>query len=132
MISNSKSIRLLCILLLTFSFAGYLEWGGNHQEFIFQMEKEVLCNGIKKPNAILHPFVLLPLIGQILLVICIFITILPRPLLVIAASAIGLLFALILFSGLTSLNWKIVLSVAPFFTAYFILLKKIYSATTRK
>jgi hypothetical protein len=103
------------LLLLLTSLFGYLEWGGGNSQFLFQMEAEVLKKLWTNPKEALHPFTVLPLIGQILLLVALFQK-KPRPGMVFtAAMCIGLLLAFVLAIGLMSKNWKVIACSVPFF-----------------
>ncbi len=93
---------------------GYLEWGGNNYTFLFKAEAEIIIKLFSSPASVMHPFVVLPLIGQILLLITLFQNKPSTALLYIGIAGIGVLFVLMFFIGLISLNFKIVLSTTPF------------------
>ena len=61
--------KLLNIGLILTSFVGYLEWGGNNKMFLIQGEIELISKLLTDPGSALHPFTLLPLIGQVLLIL---------------------------------------------------------------
>ena len=106
--------RVLNLLILIASLFGYMEWGTANSSFLFEAERVVLSKLLVEPLAVLHPFTLLPLAGQLLLLIGLF---LPRPsrvLTFIGVGAIGLLMLLLFFIGIISLNIRIPLSVIPF------------------
>jgi len=58
-------------LLLT-SLIGYLEWGGNNNTFLFQAEGEILSKLFTDPGSVVHPFTLLPMTGQLILIVTLF------------------------------------------------------------
>jgi len=64
--------KILNALLLVTSLFGYLEWGGNNHLFLFQAEGEIFSKLISDPTSVIHPFILLPIIGQALLLITLF------------------------------------------------------------
>jgi|GEM_PF-550667 len=64
MINERKLLILLC--LLSFCFC-YFEWGGGHSGLLIGIEYSLLIEGAGKGNFMTHPFVLMPLMGQILL-----------------------------------------------------------------
>lgn len=83
--------------------------------YLVQMEAQILSDVLSEPGNLLHPFIILPLIGQILLLISIFQKQPNRFLLYFGIIGLGLLFAMILFIGLRNMNVKIILSALPFF-----------------
>ncbi|MCB0443635.1 MAG: hypothetical protein KDC50_06250 [Flavobacterium sp.] len=107
--------KLLHFLLLVTSLLGYLEWSGNSSSFLFEAEAEVLSKLFTNPLAVLHPFTLVPMIGQLILII----TLLqkrPRKILAyISISCLAILLGFMLLVGFLSLNYKIILSTLPFF-----------------
>lgn len=107
-----KRILNAC-LLLTF-LAGYLEWGGGNQVFIFQAEAELLVKAISHPKEVLHPFILIPFLGQLLLLYSLF---QPKPGRVLTLTGLACLSTIMLFLfviGIISPNLKILGSVIPF------------------
>ena len=106
--------RLLILSLILTSLLGYLEWGTDQQMFLLQGEADILVKLFRDPASVLHPFILLPLFGQILLLIALFQNP-PRKRLIYAGMAcIGLLLLLILVVGLLAGNVKTILSALPF------------------
>ncbi len=101
------------ILILT-SLFGYLEWGGNNHRFLFEAEMEVFSRLIKDPLSVIHPFVLLPMAGQILLLITLFQKRPSRILTYTGLGGLGILLGFMLVVGILGLNYKIVLSTIPF------------------
>lgn len=106
--------KLLCLFLILSSLLGYLEWGGNNHIFLFKAEAEIISRLFSNPASVIHPFVVLPLLGQIFLLITLFLRKPNKTLVYIGIGGIGLLFVLMFFIGLISLNFKIVLSTIPF------------------
>lgn len=106
--------QLLNIGLLLSSLIGYLEWGGDKKMFLFEIEGEVLSKLFTDPLGILHPLTILPLFGQLLLIISLFQKKPNKLLTYIGLGCIGILVVLIFFVGLISLNYKTILSTIPF------------------
>lgn len=102
------------LLLLATSLAGYLEWGGGHHAFLFEAEAEILAKLFTAPRAVLHPFVLLPLGGQLLLLVTLLQKKPWKTGIYLGIGCIGLLFGLMLGIGLMGLNLKIAASTLPF------------------
>lgn len=107
-------IKILNSLLIISSLFGYLEWGGNNHQFLFQAEAGIICKFFSEPSSVLHPFVLLPLFGQILLLITLFQKTPNKLLIYMAIGCLGILLAFMFVIGIMSLNFKIILSTAPF------------------
>lgn len=106
--------KLLNLGLLLTSLLGYLEWGQGNKMFLFQIEGEILSKFFSDPLGVLHPFVVLPLIGQILLLITLFQKQPSKALTYIGLACVALLLLLIFFIGMISLNVKLLISALPF------------------
>ncbi|MBL7898033.1 MAG: hypothetical protein JNJ99_05835 [Crocinitomicaceae bacterium] len=97
------------------SLIGYLEWGdqGDHA-LLYQVEIEFISKLFTDPRVVLHPFTVIPLAGQLVLIFVLF----QKPpnfwLFVSGISGLALLFLFMLFIGMSSGNWKITISVLPF------------------
>src|SRR5690606_8621190 len=99
---------------------GYLEWGKDNQAFLFQAEGEILVKLFNNPESVIHPFTLLPMFGQILLLITLFQKTPGKILTYLALGCIGLLLMFMFVIGLMSWNVKILISTLPFLmTAFF-------------
>ena len=116
--------KILNLLLIITSLFGYLEWGTENKMFLFQGEWEVLVKLFQDPVAAAHPFTLMPLFGQILLLITLF---QKEPGKIITFIGLGCLSLLLLFMfliGILSLNFKILLSTIPFIiTGVFVMIE---------
>lgn len=117
-----KKWNIIVLLLFLTSFIGYLEWG-ERKEFIFQMEFDILQKLVVNPTSIIHPLVVLPLIGQIILLLALLKTNTHKYLVLIGIFGIFLLFAMIFIVGVLSMKFKIMFSVVPFFILALIWLK---------
>ncbi|HFA48692.1 MAG TPA: hypothetical protein ENJ95_06725 [Bacteroidetes bacterium] len=106
--------KLLNIALILTSLIGYIEWGEGNQMFIFQGEIEIISKLLSDPISVLHPFTLVPLLGQILLLITLFQKRPSKILTYIGLGCIGILILLILLVGSLNLNIKAILSAMPF------------------
>ncbi|WP_353169912.1 hypothetical protein [Flavobacterium sp.] len=104
--------KILNFLLIIFSLIGYLEWSGNNHTFLFEAEIEILSKLFVKP--VIHPFIILPIISQFLLLVTLFQKSASKKLTYISIFGLGLLVYFLLFVGLISLNYKIVISTIPF------------------
>lgn len=106
--------KILNLLLIITSLFGYLEWGTNNKSFLFEGEYEVLRNIFTNPESAIHPFTIIPLVGQILLLITLFQKKPNKTLTYIGIACLGLLLGFMFFIGITSLNFKILISPLPF------------------
>lgn len=107
-------LKIYTALLILTSLLGYLEWGTDHKMFLFEMETDILQKGWSEPTSVLHPFVIIPLAGQLMLLITLFQKIPSKKLIWIGMIAIGLLFLFLLYIGIAGKNWQIALCALPF------------------
>lgn len=105
--------KLLNILLILTSLIGYLEWGKDHQMFLFRMEYEIFFHTPDK-DAMVHPAVLIPLLGQLILLFTVFQKTPSKALTFIGLISLSVLLLFLFFIGATSGNMKILLSTIPF------------------
>lgn len=115
--------KILNLLLLLSSLFGFLEWGHNKKMFLFQIEAEVFHKFPQDPLAVLHPFVLLPLVGQILLIITLIKNSPSKLLTYIGIAGLGILMLLVLLVGSLSKNIMIISSTIPFFIISFLVIR---------
>lgn len=117
-------LRFITSLLFIFSFLGYLEWGQDQSNFIYQAEWDIMIKAFNRPLSVLHPFILLPFTGQVLLFISVVMSRPHRKWLIAGIVLISILYVIILLIGLMELNFKMILSVFPFFglSAYLVYL----------
>lgn len=106
--------KILNSLLIITSLLGYLEWSGNSHSFLFQAEGEILSKLFTDPISALHPFTILPLTGQIILVVTLFQKTPSKPMTYISIGSLGILLAFMFVIGIMSLNYKIIFSTIPF------------------
>lgn len=107
-------LKVLNFLLIVTSLFGYLEWGGGQRSFLFQAEYEVLSKLFTDPESAAHPFTLIPLAGQVCLLMTLFQR-KPRRLLTYSGIAcLGLLLGFMMVIGLLSLHMGILASTIPF------------------
>jgi hypothetical protein len=111
--------KIFNLLLIFTSLLGYLEWGKGHQMFLFHAEGEIFAKLFQQPGSVLHPFILFPFIGQILLVITLFQKKPGKILTYTAIVCLGLLLGLMFVIGCLGTNFKILLSTLPFFLIAF-------------
>lgn len=109
-------IKFLNLLLIITSLFGYLEWSGNQRMFLFEAEAEIFSKLLIDPVSVLHPFTILPLLGQLLLVFTLFQKTPSKLLTYSSIAGIGLLLLFMFLIGIISMNYKIILSTVPFLT----------------
>ena len=107
-------LKLLNLGLVLTSLIGYLKWGGNNAAFLAEAEAEVLTRAFAEPMAVLHPFTVLPLVGQVLLVATLFQRRVSKLLTVIGLACLSLLILLIFAIGIAVFEYRMVLSTLPF------------------
>ncbi|MBK8700768.1 MAG: hypothetical protein IPN29_14995 [Saprospiraceae bacterium] len=115
--------KLINLALILTSFLGYLEWPPDNVKFLFQLEGEVLSKMFMDPLSVMHPFIVLPMIGQILLIVSLFQKVPGKKLSLLGLSCLSILLVLFFIIGLMGLNFKIALSAAPFLVAAVVGLK---------
>ena len=106
--------KLLNLGLILTSLIGYLEWGGGNSEFLFQIEYDLIFGALKDLNNFKHPFVLLPMLGQVLVLITLFQKTPGRTFTFIGLACMSLLMLFILLAGVLGLNPRVILSTLPF------------------
>ena len=106
--------RVLNGCLILTSLLGYLEWGVDNRMFLFQAEIEVLTKLFQDPLSAAHPFTLLPLFGQLILLFTLFQKIPGRLLTFIGIGCLSVLLLFMFLIGVISFNYKILLSTVPF------------------
>jgi hypothetical protein len=119
-------LRFINIALLLSFLICYLEWGGNNSGFVSQLEYQLFAQGSNLHRSILHPFILLPLTGQLLLL---YNTLAPKPRRVLTIPALlllSLLVLMVLLTGILSGNWKMIVSTIPYLvvSVYFFVRKR--------
>lgn len=109
-----RKTKILNLLVIISSLIGYLEWGKEQKLFLYQAEAEIITKIFIDPRLVLHPFIILPFVGQILLLITLFQTNPSKILTIISISSLGLLLSFMFVIGILSENLKILLSTIPF------------------
>lgn len=102
------------MLLIATSLIGYLEWSGDSSSFLFQAEAEIFSKLFSDPQSVLHPFTVIPFIGQLVLVFTLFQNKPSRLLTYTGILALGFLLVFLLVIGLVGMNMKITSSTIPF------------------
>ena len=106
--------KILNLGLLLTSLIGYLEWGSGNSAFLFQAELELLGKLFTDPASAVHPFTLLPLAGQLMLVFTLFQRQPGKWLTLTGLACIGILLVFMFAIGAMTLSWKILISTLPF------------------
>lgn len=108
--------KILNFLVIMTSLIGYLEWGnGEFHSFLFQAEGEVFSKLFTEPSAIIHPFILIPLGGQVMLLLSLFLKGQTRFLTYAGIMSIGVLLLMIFLIGILSSQYIMLASTLPFF-----------------
>ena len=119
--------KILNLLLVITSLFGYLEWSGDSNMFLFKAELEVFSKLFSDPISALHPFTILPILGQILLLFTLFQKVPSRVLSYISIFGLGLLLGFMFIIGVISLNYKILISTIPFIIVSILAIKNLRS-----
>lgn len=106
--------KLLNSLLIITSLFGYLEWGGGNTIFLFQAEQQIFVKLFQDPLSVAHPFTLLPLFGQLILLFTLFQRSPGRILTLMGLGCLSILLSFMFLIGLISFNFKILVSTVPF------------------
>lgn len=106
--------KILNFLLLITSLIGYLEWGGNNHIFLLKAEAEIISKLFSDPASVLHPFTIIPMVGQAMLLITLFQKQPNKVLTYISIGGLGILLGFMFVIGLMGLNYKIIFSTIPF------------------
>lgn len=118
---NSRKKVLNFLLILT-SLIGYLEWPNNHG-FLFQLQYELLFGTARDIKNFLHPAILFPVTGELILIFTLFQKIPGRILTLTGTACLAVIMIILLIVGVASANIKIAGSTVPFFITGYIVLK---------
>ncbi len=119
--------KLIIIVLIISSLFGYLEWGNSNRVFLYEAEFEILKKIVTDTYSVAHPFTIIPLLGQIILMISLFQKKFYPIFTNIGIMCIGVLIVFMFLIGLIGFHFKILLSTFPYIIStviYFINLKK--------
>lgn len=111
----SRKIMLLAVLLG--SLTGYLSWGTNSKAWLLITEGEVIIKLFTNPKSVVHPFIVLPMLGQACLLLAMFQKQPNKWLIVTGVVGIGMLYLFISFIGILQSNLLIFISTLPFIMA---------------
>lgn len=106
--------KLIVTCIFISSFFGYLAWGGDNSAFIFEAEYQILFRQGDRANTFAHPMVLLPFVGQLLMLIALFQKKPDKRLVLSGIALMSILFLLLFAIGFMGGNYKITLSTLPF------------------
>lgn len=116
--------KLLNLLLLLSFQIGYLEWGTNQHQFIFEAQYEIIVKALTDLMSVVHPFTVLPFLGECLLLVALLQKNTHRKLVLTGAILLGFFMLLLLLIGLVSFKVKIICSVIPFWIVFYLFWKK--------
>jgi uncharacterized membrane protein len=116
--------KLLNFLALLSFQIGYLPWSKDKALFIFQAEDAIWTKAMTNPSSVLHPFIIVPLAGQLLLLYTMFQKEPHKAPTFIGLVCLGLLMLILLFIGISLPDIKILTSTLPFFTVAVLILRK--------
>lgn len=106
-----QKLAIFC-LFASFMFC-YLEWA-DQSAFVYEVAYLLLFEKSEKASAFAHPLVLFPFLGQLLVLISLF---LPKPkrwMVMTGMVMMGLLVLMLVLVGILGKNWKIILATVPF------------------
>jgi hypothetical protein len=107
-------LKVLNLSVVLASLVGYLEWGGGHSVFLFQAEADLFAKALGDPAAVMHPFTVLPVLGQLLLVFTLFQKTPGKAVTYAGIGGVGLLLVLMFVIGVIDTNVRVLLSTVPF------------------
>lgn len=117
LLKMNKGKIIITLLLLT-SLIGYTEWGNQQSMFIFQMEYALFFGNKGNVANFSHPLIFIPLIGQLILLVTIFVKQPKKNVVIIGASAIFILLFIYFLVGLLTQNLAIIGSTLPYLIVY--------------
>lgn len=115
--------KILNLLLLLSSLFGYLEWGTGQHAFLFQAEMDIFIKAQNDTESLMHPFVVLPLIGQLLLLFTLFQKTPSKKLTYTGLILLSTIMLMLLLVGSLSMNMKVLGSIIPFFAVAILIIK---------
>ena len=111
--------KILNTLLIISSLFGFLEWGQNKKMFLVQIETEIFSKVLKDPGSLIHPFILLPFLGQIFLLLTLVQKKPNKIMTYMGIGGIGIIMALLFLIGCININFMILFSTIPFLVISF-------------
>ena len=117
---HEKTGQYLSVAYLTDRIPG---WGKDQHAFLFEVEADLFIKMKNSAASFLHPFILVPLIGQIILLYTLFQRKPGRILSFIALGCLSTLMVMILFVGVITTNVRIAGSAIPFLVTGILVLR---------
>lgn len=118
-------LKILNLFLILTSLIGLLEWGKDNHMFLFQAEAEIIGKLFTDTKSVLHPFILMPLLGQVLLLVTVFQKRPNKILTIVGMSGLSLLLLLMLLIGVMSANYEMILYALPFLIVAILTIRQI-------
>lgn len=128
--THDQKRKILNALLIATSLIGYLEWGDDQSTYIFQAEWDILMKLGSQPREVLHPLIVLPLVGQILLAITLFQKHPSSLFTYLGRAGLGVLLIFIGVIGVAAKHWEVALSTLPFLLV--LIIASVYSLRYKK
>lgn len=119
-------LKILNFLLVLTSLIGLLEWGKDNHMFLFEAEAEIIGKLFTDPMSVLHPFILLPLFGQLLLLVTVFQKRPRRVFTIIGLSGLSLLLLLMFLIGVMEVNYKMIFFALPFIIVAILVIRQLW------
>ena len=111
--------KLINLLLIISSLFCYLEWA-DKSAFLFEVEYALFFKSAENLQSLVHPLIILPFIGQVLLLLAIFIKQNRTTFTYIGIAMLAVLVCMIFIVGIFSLRINIIISTVPFILLSFI------------
>lgn len=108
------NVKILNFCLVITSFLGYLEWGKDQSTFLIEAEYEIFTPLFVDPLSVMHPFILIPMAGQLVLIFTLFQKKPSRILTFLGMACIAILLLFMLIIGILGPNFKVLASTLPF------------------
>ncbi len=108
----SKRIALLAVFV-SFFFC-YLEWGKDQSSFLYEVAYQILFKQGDVQNSFSHPLILLPFLGELILLFQAFQKVPSKRWTYLGISLPAILVLFLLFIGIMGQNFKIIASTLPF------------------
>lgn len=106
--------KMLNAALILTSVIAYIEWGLDSSAFLLQVEVDMLKKLFTDPASVIHPFTVIPLAGQLMLLFTLFQQKPGRALTISGIACLGLLLLFVFLIGIRSGNIRMIASVLPF------------------
>ncbi len=110
--------RLLIIGLIITSCLGFLRWP-NHEAFLFEIEWEILQKASSDLMSILHPITVIPMLGQLILLVNLFKKNPSKVLTYIGMGCISVIMIMVMIVGVLGPDYLMIGSTLPFFLVVF-------------